>query len=494
MHQERQIQSRQSAILGVFSALWFPASVGSWLQLWWPEHRVGVWAVISAVLGLWLGARWFRARSSWQVYRGLLSVVAWVALGPLFLWSPMLRPFAGWIVLGMAFVGGVCWGGAWGILADALEEIWSGVLDLGEVPISLGALLLLGLLLALPFFVRPYLGRLGLHGLVALLWGWFVLYGAGVSGRFSRWVWGAWSVGGIGWCALWVVWVPAALPNHEIVYSSSVGGERVTLNARGGEGMQVLALVSERATIYQSIQAYRTAETMVHPVMATRKTSGQKILLFGGEDGTILREIAKYPEGTEVVWVPLFSTWAAFFQRAPHFSAIHQHARKKLKITTLHLSAFFQHWEWFALLKSLKHHGHFSVILSDLPPPTEALSMLYAASTKKALLEVLSPDGVLVEATASPYRQRRLFWCLSAKWAESGAHVVPFQLSPSLLGDHGFVWVLRKPYVPTTKPLKITVPTRYLTSDLPFHTFLRFARDVNPDGRDMQGKCILPTM
>ncbi len=395
-------------------------------------------------------------------------------------------------------VGGVCGrselGRSGGGLADALGEIWSGTLDLGEAPIFLGTLILLGVLLALPFFVRPYLGRLGLHVLVGLLWGWFVLWGVQAVGGVSRWVWGGWSLGGLGLCVGWVVWWPASLPNHEVVYSASVGGERVTLNARRGEGMQVLALVSERSTLYQSIQAYRTAEMIVHPAMARSKATRHKILLLGGEDGTILREIAKYPEGAEVVWVPLFSIWADFFQKAPHFSEIHEQARKRLRIKKLGLSAFFQPWEWSALLEKIKAQGSFSLIFADLPPPTEALQMLYTARTKKALLAMLSLEGVLVESSASPYRQRPLFWCLAAKWAEVGAYVVPFHLSPSLLGDHGFVWVLRKPFEASTQPLKITVPTRYLTPELPFHTFMRFARDVNPDGREMEGACTLPSL
>lgn len=494
MRQERQGQSRQSAILGVFCALWFPASVGSWLQLWWPEYRLVMWAVVSAALGLWVGGRWLRMDGRRGVYGGLWSVVAWVALGPVFLWFPMLRPFAGWILLLGAFVGGVSWGGAWGILADALWEIWSGTLDLGEVPIFLGTLILLGVLLALPFFVRPYLGRLGLHVLVGLLWGWFVLWGVQEAGGVSRWVWGGWSLGGLGLCVGWVVWLPASLPNHEVVYSALVGGERVTLNARRGEGMQVFALVSDRSTLYQSIQAYRTAEMIVHPAMARSKVKRHKILLLGGEDGTILREIARYPEGAEVVWIPLFSIWADFFEKAPHFSEIHEQARKRLQIKKLGLSAFFQPWEWSALLEKLRAQGSFSLIFADLPPPIEALQMLHTARTKKALLGMLSLEGVLVESSASPYRQRPLFWCLAAKWAEAGAYVVPFHLSPSLLGDHGFVWVLRKPFEASAEPLKITVPTRYLTSDLPFHTFMRFARDVSPDGREMVGACILPSL
>ncbi|MCB9639025.1 MAG: hypothetical protein H6727_09050 [Myxococcales bacterium] len=487
--------NKAAAVVGIFSAMWYPISVANWTQLWWPEHRYVGGVIGCTVLG-WLMGAWRAESARRDIAVGLWGLAFWSMVGPLFLSVPQLRPWAGWVLCLGAVFAGFLWGGAFRVLWETLGEIWAGELDLGEVPFSLWSLIGLIILLMLPFFLRPYMGRLGAHLFLAIIWGGYLLRNTALAkGAEAPWrkvlLWGAVSSG---FTVFWMWSWPVPLADHEVLYSDAVGGERVTLHARIGEGSRVLALVSQRAMLFQNIQSYRFSETMVHPAMAYQKARKKRILLLGGEDGSLLQEMAKHSDISEVVWIPFYAQWADFFLNAPYFQEVHQKARKHLRVTRVHLSPYFRPFEWFHLLESLQKKEKFSLIFADMPPASTSLGMLFNEQSKKAILSLLAPDGLLVESTASPYRQRRLFWCFSSMWSRMGGHVLPFHLAPSMVNDHGFVWVQRKGF--SKLPLHLTIPvsTRYLTKKLPFHTFMRFARDVGPDGKDMQGRCRLPAI
>jgi predicted membrane-bound spermidine synthase len=309
---------------------------------------------------------------------------------------------------------------------------------------------------------------------------------------FYRW---GWLLGGGGVLFFWALPWPLPQGDHEILYTTRLGGERVTLHGRRGEAGRVVSLVSQRSTFYQSVQAYRYAETMTHPAMAMASTPPKRILLVGGEDGAILQELSRYAHSMRVDWLPLFADWAEFFLHAPYFRSRHRAVQQKLAIKRHDLPLFFREDAWFQRLAQLeKGKGQgYDLILADFPPPQHTLAMLNAQKTREILLRLLRPEGYAVAHITSPYRERRLFWCSAGEWARSGAYLLPFQLAPSLIYDHGFLLLRRQPIPALKQPLRIPVPTRYLTPTLPFDALARFARDTSPDGRDMTEECEIPS-
>lgn len=349
----------------------------------------------------------------------------------------------------------------------------------------------LGTLCLLPILL-PYSGRLGAHVALASLWSVWLLPSRteAVSIRSLR----TWTRGvpSIGWATLFFLYFVYPVPNvfygNEIIYTDFAAGQSVTLHAWSGERNSVYTLTTKKAVLYSSTTSYRQSEMFVHPAMNMRKERPKKILLLGSEDGAMLRELAKYTYDKEVVWVPLFPFWRAFFARAPLLSRELAYDARHTRVRALPaLSALDE--AGLQLLQEDQGVGQFDLIIADFPTYTKQNRALYSSESQKILASMLKPKGILVSHIASPYTQSSSYWCLVGQWARLGMHIVPFRLEPSMYRDVGLALISKQAMHPFEKLLKVPVKTKYLYASQPFSVLAQFAKDTAPDGRFMKGTC-----
>lgn len=159
-------------------------------------------------------------------------------------------------------------------------------------------------------------------------------------------------------------------------------------------------------------------EMLVHPAIAAARQH-RRILVLGGGDGLVLRELWKYKDIQKVVLVDLDPTMVRWARKQPIMRKLHKDAFDDPRLTILHQDAF---------LFASKRQKRFDVIIMDLPVATNvALSKLYSASFFRRLKGLLHKDGAVVtEAAVLDPIEKKPFWCLVRTMRAAGWHVHPY--------------------------------------------------------------------
>lgn len=341
---------------------------------------------------------------------------------------------------------------------------------------------------------HPYTGWLGAFLLLAVLWCLWIVPSFDDDGEpvSSRWRWGfSLTLSGSFltlFLLLYAVPFPRPVYGSEVVYTSYVSGQAVTLQAQRTDAGTVYTVLTKKALIHSTVNAYRQAEVAVHPAMNMTKKRPKHILVLGSEDGATLREIQKYKHNHVIYWMPLFSFWREFFDKAPLLRRQRIREWRHSRVKRLPAMPTLDQRGIRLLLEEF-NGKKMDLIIADFPKAYAKNQSLFSQQSASLLLEMLKPEGRMVLHLTSAYMRPGLFWCLVGQWARMNTHVVPFHLAPSLYVDFGMVMISRKPLKPFQKQLSIPVPTRYLYRNQPFSVLANFAKDVAVDGRYMTPTC-----
>ncbi len=346
----------------------------------------------------------------------------------------------------------------------------------------------------LPFFLHPYLGWLGAS--LGLLFFW----SAGESYRYGVIFFSfGWKKTLILPAILLILWgrfiypFPSYLYNYEVLYAMKIGEEVVTVNARRHDDKIYYTLTLPKSIIYQTTEAYRYAELMVHPAWNFLKKTPRKILVIGGEKAHILRELAKYRQQHSfvVTWIDLFPDESRFFRQAPIFKRLNALTFKKLELIHLIAPSSFSWLDEMSFFSSQENQEKFDLIIADLPLVQDFRSALLKPNFTKKLTALLSENGIMSIHLASPYTQTGLYWCLIATLARERFHVIPYQLSPALFQDYGFALVSRHPIDGVELPFEIPVKTKYLYKKQLFSHFRHFSKETSFQKGNLASNCLL---
>ncbi|MEM1008120.1 MAG: hypothetical protein AAGJ35_03870 [Myxococcota bacterium] len=305
---------------------------------------------------------------------------------------------------------------------------------------------------------------------------------------------------------LWCVWGlvmgcslgpwPVTLPGYEVLGVGRLEGERYSVVAkRGAEGVLDLRVISKSSMFYQSTHAYRYAEGMVHPAIALHTRKHKRVLLLGGEDGAILKELAKVSESSggdvDVDWVPVSISWATAFrgmpgvQRSFATSWMQRHVMLWQGGLELLRKQVIKRKQQNGLDKGRGFgkgkRGSYDLIFLDVPGALvhEQKAFWRLPSFRHRLLRLLSDQGWLVVSAPSPYQQRFSYWCDVASWSqEHRAYVWPLHISPAALMDQGILLVSKRDRDLWRKRIKPRVPTFFLPSAFWLSDLARFPQDT----------------
>lgn len=241
------------------------------------------------------------------------------------------------------------------------------------------------------------------------------------------------------------------LYEYRIIYREQSAYQRIVITRRQDD----VRLFLDGNLQFSSIDEYRYHDVLVHPAMGTAPTI-ERVLVLGGGDGLVARELLKYDAVQEIIVVDLDPAITDLAMNYPLLRDINEDALHDPRVEVINADAF-----------NYVRDGtdRFNVIIIDLPDPnTEGLSKLYSQQFYRMLENRLAIDGLVVTQATSPYFARRTFWCIEATIRASGYDTQPLRTYVPSFGEWGFV--LAAPNQLPEIVLSPTIERRYLTDEI----------------------------
>ena len=191
-----------------------------------------------------------------------------------------------------------------------------------------------------------------------------------------------------------------------------------------------------------SFDEFMYHEPMVHIPMQLTK-SHQNILVLGGGDGCLAREVFKYKDVGKITLVDLDQNMINLGKDYPVFKELNEGSMNNPKLTTVTEDAF-------NFLEDTKEK--YDLIFVDLPDPNNVdLNKLYTREFYRLCALKLNDDGLFITQAGSPYYATRAFYCIEKTLRSSGFKTLPMHNQVLTLGEWG--WVMAKKQAITNKEL-----------------------------------------
>jgi len=181
---------------------------------------------------------------------------------------------------------------------------------------------------------------------------------------------------------------------------------------------------------FSSTDEYRYHESLVH-IPLNLSLSHEKILILGGGDGLVVREVLKYEDVKHIHLVDLDPAITDLAQHNPIFLDINANAMNDKRVTIFNQDAY----------NFIQNSSEvYSAIIIDLPDPNDTgLGKLYTKEFYKMLAGRLDKSGVLVTQATSPYFSNKAYWCIVHTLGEVFEHPMAYQTNVPTFGIWGFV-------------------------------------------------------
>jgi spermidine synthase len=227
-------------------------------------------------------------------------------------------------------------------------------------------------------------------------------------------------------------WSETLTYNDYVIYSSSSPYQRIVVTNNKKE----LRLFLNGNLQFSSFDEYRYHEALVHPAMAA-VSGAKKVLVLGGGDGLAVREILRYPLVEQIQLVDLDAAMTQLFARHPLLTAINQQSLLNKKLRIYNADAFL----WMK-----NNQQQFDVIVVDFPDPSSfSVGKLYSNSFYQLLYAALSPKGMAVIQSTSPYVAPRSYWCINKTLAAAGFTTTPYHNYVPSFGEWGYTLAAKSP-------------------------------------------------
>jgi spermidine synthase len=222
---------------------------------------------------------------------------------------------------------------------------------------------------------------------------------------------------------------------------------------------------------FSSLDEHRYTETLVHPALAR---DPQRVLILGGGDGLATRDVLRHPSVREVVQVELDP--AVIELATTRLAELNDGSLRDPRVRLVIDDAF----RW---LRQPPARG-FDAVIVDLPDPdTPVLGRLYSTEFYGLAARVVSPGGLLVVQSGSPYSTPTAFWRIVSTVASAGLAVRPYHVHVPSFGDWGFV-LAQRGGTPPELSLSPHAPALRFLDDAVLRATAVFPRDRGPQQLD----------
>lgn len=228
--------------------------------------------------------------------------------------------------------------------------------------------------------------------------------------------------------------VETRLLDAEIVYAETTPYQRIVLT-RSRERFQLFINGNLQ---FDTIDEHRYHEALVHPAMI-RAARVSNVLVLGGGDGLVVRELLRYDDVESITLVDLDPAMTKLFRERAELAELNDRSLSDPRVQILNEDA----WQFLDHGESL-----FDVVIADLPDPHGLdLSKLYSLEFYTMLAMRLGRDGVVVTQATSPLFAREAFWSIEATlsatatpFAVTGTlETMPYHAYVPSFGDWGFI-------------------------------------------------------
>jgi spermidine synthase len=237
-----------------------------------------------------------------------------------------------------------------------------------------------------------------------------------------------------------------------IIYEEQTPMQRIIMTRDAGDDLRLFINGNIQ---FSSRDEYRYHEMLVHPVISTARTR-ETVLVLGGGDGLVARELLKYNDIEQIIIVDLDPAITNLAKTHPLLVKVNQNAMNDERVSIVNQDA----------LKYLEESNQlFPVIIIDLPDPNnETLSKLYSTAFYKLVNQHLTRDGAFITQATSPYFVREAYWTIVKTIESSDFKVLPLRTHVPSFGEWGFVLgtLVRPPKIAMPEGIEL----KYLTESV----------------------------
>ena len=217
----------------------------------------------------------------------------------------------------------------------------------------------------------------------------------------------------------------------KIVYRQQTPYQRIVVTENSVSGDVRLYL--DKHIQFASVDEYRYHESLVHPVMSVPGDRSH-VLILGGGDGLAVREVLKYPTVEKIVLVDIDPAIIEVCKTFRSIRKLNQGSLESEKLEIRNEDAFR-----YAIDFAGNDLERFDRIIIDLPDPhNEVLDKLYSKEFYEILRQCMTPEGVLVTQSSSPFFARDVFWCICQTLESASYDVTSYQVPMISFGIWGF--------------------------------------------------------
>lgn len=214
-----------------------------------------------------------------------------------------------------------------------------------------------------------------------------------------------------------------------VVYATSSPYQRLVLTKNQRE----LRLFLNGNLQFSSADEYRYHEALVHPALSSLNNP-ENILVLGGGDGLAVREILKYPSVKKITLVDLDPAMTKLFSSQDVLLKLNNSSLLNKKIHIHNVDAFV----WLK-----ENHEKFDAAIVDFPDPSNfSIGKLYTTTFYRLLKQALSPAGIAVIQSTSPYVAPKSFWCIDETIRSAGLFTVPYHNYVPSFGEWGYIMAM----------------------------------------------------
>jgi len=189
---------------------------------------------------------------------------------------------------------------------------------------------------------------------------------------------------------------------------------------------------------FSTVDEWLYSEPMVHLLMQLLETKA-KVLVIGGENGILIKELLKYED---LQTIDLFMLDSVLFDLAKSemlFTQVNQFALENKKVST-------QSGDILSFLN--KKTNYYDAIFIDVPDPTNRKwNAYYTYNFYKTCLTSLNPKGLTITQAGSPYFTTKAFLCIEKTMQSANYHTLSMHNQVLTLGEWG--WILASKHLPT---------------------------------------------
>ena len=217
---------------------------------------------------------------------------------------------------------------------------------------------------------------------------------------------------------------------------------------------------------FSSRDEYRYHEALVHPLMSI-PGGREHVLILGGGDGLAAREVLKHQDVRTIHLVDIDPEMTQISKQLPVLSSMNANSLDDPRVKVFNEDAFS-----FINQPGLLYDR----VIIDMPDPhNEAINKLYSREFYTMIRRRMTPQGVLVTQSSSPFFTRRTFWCIEQTLASVFEHTLSYHITIPSFGVWGFN--LARNSAPLPRDYNFEISTRYLDSAV-MEAALVFGKDT----------------